>query len=80
MVKTLDKYFINLFFKKLLMLTLIFFALSFILTIFEEITFLSDSKSAFYLPFMLAIFDAPTTLLEIFPFMILIAAQLFLLI
>ena len=77
MVKTLDKYFINLFFKKLLMLALIFFALSFVLTIFEEITFLSDSKSAFYLPFMLAIFDAPTTLLEIFPFMILIAAQLF---
>ena len=77
MIKTLDKYFISLFFKKLLMLTIIFFALSFILTIFEEITFLTNSTSAFYLPFMLAIFNAPTTLLEIFPFMILIAAQLF---
>ena len=77
MIKTLDRYFISLFFKKLLMLTIIFFALSFILTIFEEITFLTDSTSAFYLPFMLAIFNAPTTLLEIFPFMILIAAQLF---
>ena len=77
MVKTLDRYFISLFFKKLLILSMIFFALSFTLTIFEEITFLSDSTSAFYLPFMLAIFDAPTTLLEIFPFMILITAQLF---
>tara|TARA_X000000950_G_scaffold178230_1_gene216309 strand:+ start:968 stop:2047 length:1080 start_codon:yes stop_codon:yes gene_type:complete len=77
MVKTLDKYFISLFFKKLLILTTIFFALSFILTIFEEITFLSETKSAFFLPFMLAIFDAPTTLLEIFPFIILITAQLF---
>ena len=77
MVKILDRYFINLFFKKLLMLGVIFFSLSFILTIFEEITFLSESASAFYLPFMLAIFDAPTTLLEIFPFIILIAAQLF---
>ena len=77
MIKTLDKYFINLFFKKLLLLTLIFFSLSLILTIFEEITFLSESTSAFYLPFMLAIFDAPTTLLEIFPFIILIAVQLF---
>ena len=77
MVKTLDKYFISLYFKKLFMLSIIFFSLSFILTIFEEITFLSQSKSAFYLPFMLAIFDAPTTLLEIFPFIILIAAQLF---
>ena len=77
MVKTLDKYFISLYFKKLLMLSIIFFSLSFILTIFEEITFLSQSKSAFYLPFVLAIFNAPTTLLEIFPFVILIAAQLF---
>ena len=77
MVKTLDKYFISLFFKKLLLLSVIFFSLSFTLTIFEEITFLSKSTSAFYLPFMLAIFDAPTTLLEIFPFIILISAQLF---
>ena len=77
MVKTLDKYFISLFFKKLLILSVIFFSLSFTLTIFEEITFLSKSTSAFYLPFMLAIFDAPTTLLEIFPFIILISAQLF---
>ena len=68
MVKTLDKYFISLFFKKLLMLSIIFFSLSFTLTIFEEITYLSKSPSAFYLPFILAIFDTPTTLLEIFPF------------
>ncbi len=77
MVKTLDRYFISLFFKKLLILSVIFFSLSFTLTIFEEITFLSESSSAFYLPFMLAIFDAPTTLIEIFPFIILITAQLF---
>ncbi len=77
MIKTLDKYFISLFFKKLLILSVIFFSLTFTLTIFEEITFLSDTSSAFYLPFMLAIFDAPTTLLEIFPFVILITAQLF---
>ena len=77
MIRTLEKYFIGLFLKKILTLTIIFFSLSFILTIFEEITFLSETKSAFYLPFLLAIFDAPTTLLEIFPFVILISAQLF---
>ena len=77
MVKTLDKYFISLFFKRLLIISLIFFSLSFILTIFEEITFFSNSTSAFYMPFMLAIFDAPTTLLEIFPFIILITTQVF---
>ena len=77
MFKTLDRYFISLFFKKLLLLSVIFFSLSFTLTIFEEITFLSETTSAFYLPFMLAVFDTPTTLLEIFPFIILITAQLF---
>ena len=50
MVKTLDRYFISLFFKKLLILSVIFFSLSFTLTIFEEITFLSETTSAFYLP------------------------------
>ena len=47
MIKTFDKYFISLFFKKLLIYHSYFFSLSFILTIFEEITFFSDTKSAF---------------------------------
>lgn len=77
MVNTFDRYFIGLFFKKLFMLSLIFFSLIFILTILEEITFFSDTNSEFYLPFLIAIFDAPTSLLEIFPFILLISAQLF---
>tara|TARA_B100001027_G_scaffold48249_1_gene31800 strand:- start:1848 stop:2930 length:1083 start_codon:yes stop_codon:yes gene_type:complete len=77
MVKTFDKYFINLFFKKILLMFVIFFSLIFILTIFEEITFFSDTKTEFYLPFLVAMFDVPSTLLEIFPFVILISVQLF---
>tara|TARA_B100000242_G_scaffold282845_1_gene244513 strand:+ start:285 stop:1364 length:1080 start_codon:yes stop_codon:yes gene_type:complete len=77
MLRTFDKYFINLFFKKLLILSLIFFSLIFILTIFEEITFFTDTKSSFYLPFLVAALDVPSALLEIFPFIILIATQLF---
>ena len=50
MVKTLDKYFISLFFKKLLMLKcIIFFSLSFTLTIFEEITFLSETQNQLFI-------------------------------
>ena len=64
MVKTFDKYFINLFFKKILLMFVIFFSLIFILTIFEEITFFSDTKTEFYLPFLVAMFDVPSTLLE----------------
>ncbi len=77
MVRTFDKYFIILFLKKLLLLFIIFFSLIFILTIFEEITFFSDTKKKFYLPFLVAAFDVPSTLLEIFPFIVLISVQLF---
>jgi len=77
MVKTFDKYFVKLFFKKIILLTLIFFALTFILTLFEEITFFSDFKSKIYLPFLITLFNVPSTLLEIFPFIVLISTQLF---
>ena len=77
MIRTFDKYFIKLFFKKILLICAIFFSLIFILTIFEEITFFSETNSKFYLPFFLSLIDAPTTLLEILPFIILISSQLF---
>ncbi len=77
MIKTFDKYFIKLFFKKIILLTLIFFSLTFILTLFEEITFFSDSKSEMYLPFLITLLNVPSTLLEIFPFIFLISTQLF---
>ena len=78
MIKTFDKYFIILFLKKIFLLTLIFFSLTFILTLFEEITFFSDSSnSEFHLPFMITLLNVPSTLLEIFPFIILISTQLF---
>ena len=77
MVKTLDKYLINLFFKKLFLVSIIFFTLTIILTVFEEITFFDDIDSKFYLPFLLATLNAPTTILEILPFVMLIATQLF---
>ena len=67
MVKTLDKYLINLFFKKLFLVLIIFFTLTIILTVFEEITFFDDVNSQFYLPFLLATLNAPTTILEILP-------------
>ena len=78
MVKTFDKYFVKLFFRKIILLTLIFFSLTFILTLFEEITFFSDSSnSKFHLPFMITLLNVPSTLLELFPFIVLISTQLF---
>ena len=63
MIKTYDKYFIKLFCEKLLLIFLIFFSLTFILTIFEEITFFNETQSEFYLPFLIAMMDVPTTIL-----------------
>ncbi|WP_440923987.1 LptF/LptG family permease [Candidatus Pelagibacter sp.] len=77
MIKTFDKYFIKLFFKKILLLTVIFFSLTFILTLFEEITFFGESNSEAHLPFLITFFNVPSTLLEIFPFIVLISTQLF---
>ncbi len=77
MIRTFDKYFIRLFFKKILLICMIFFSLILILTVFEEITFFNETNSKFYLPFFLSLIDAPTTLLEILPFIILISSQLF---
>ena len=77
MIKTYDKYFISLFCKKIVLIFFIFFSLTFILTIFEEITFFSETQSKFYLPFLIATMDVPTTILEIFPFILLISTQLF---
>ena len=77
MIKTFDRYFIKLFFKKILLLTLIFFSLIFILSLFEEITFFTESNSEAYLPFLITFFNVPSTLLEIFPFIVLMSTQLF---
>ena len=77
MIKTFDKYFIKLFFKKIILLTLIFFSLTFILTLFEEITFFTESSSEAYLPFLITFLNVPSTLLEIFPFIVLMSTQLF---
>ncbi len=78
MIKTFDRYFVKLFFKKILLLTLIFFSLTFILTLFEEITFFSDTtESKFHLPFMITLLNVPATILELIPFIVLISTQLF---
>lgn len=77
MVKTLDRYLISLFFKKLILISIIFLTLTIILTVFEEITFFDEKSSSFYMPFLLAALNSPTIILEILPFVMLITTQLF---
>ena len=77
MIKTFEKYLIILFIKKTLNISLIFLALVFILSVFEEISFFKDVDVNFYFPFLLTMLNSLSTLFEIFPFIFLISTQFF---
>ena len=75
MFKIYQKYLINNFIIKFLYLSLIFFSLTFILSILEEITFLKDVEISFWYPYFLTVLSTPITLFEIFPFIFLLTTQ-----
>ncbi len=77
MFKIYQKYIVYNFFNKLLFVTLIFFSLTIILNVFEEISFFKNTESNFLLPYFLTLLTAPITLFEIFPFIFLISTQYF---
>ena len=77
MIKTFELYLILLFSKKILNVFLIFFALIFILNLFEEINFFKDLQTNAYFPIILSGLNTPATLFEIFPFIFLIGTQFF---
>ena len=54
-----------------------FFSLTFVLTIFEEISFFKDIEISFIIPFLLTLLNVPSVLYEIFPFIFLISTQFF---
>ncbi len=75
MFKTYQKYLINNFLLKFIYFSLIFFALTLILNILEEITFLKDINVPFWYPYFLTILNSPITLFEIFPFIFILTTQ-----
>jgi lipopolysaccharide export system permease protein len=77
MIKTFELYLILLFSKKILNIFLIFFALIFILNLFEEINFFKDLETNIFFPIILSCLNTPATLFEIFPFIFLIGTQFF---
>ena len=77
MIKTFEKYLIKLFIKKVMNISLIFFSLIFILSVFEEISYFKDINVNFYYPFLLTFLNTSSALFEIFPFIFLISTQFF---
>ncbi|MDC1176612.1 LptF/LptG family permease [Candidatus Pelagibacter sp.] len=75
MFKLYEKYLIEIFLKKFFLLAIIFFSLTFILGLLEEISFLKSQNKSFYYPYFLTLLNTPITLFEIFPFIFLLSTQ-----
>jgi lipopolysaccharide export system permease protein len=70
-----QKYLAVKFVKKLFFITIIFMSLIFILNALEEISFLKYSNKSILFPYFLSLINTPTTLFEIFPFILLLSGQ-----
>ena len=75
MFKIYQKYLLINFIKKFVKISIIFFILTTILGILEEINFTKDLKINFLYPILLTLLNAPITLFEIFPFIFLLSTQ-----
>ena len=76
MFKVYQKYIIFNFLKNFLIVSIIFFSLTIILGILEEISFFKNTDANAMYPYFLTILNAPITLFEIFPFIFLLTTQL----
>jgi len=76
-IKTYNLYIIKSFLKSLLIVSSIFFALIFILNIFEEINYFKDQTSNIFIPILLTFLNIPSVVFDIFPFIFLITTQVF---
>jgi len=74
-MKIYKKHIINNFLKLLLIISSIFFILVLLLNLFEELNFFKDTNQSLYYPLLLNILNAPSILVDIFPFIFLISAQ-----
>ena len=77
MIDTYKKYLFKKFFKKIVLISSIFFILVLIINLIEESNSLKDSGTSFVTPIILTILNAPSLLYEMFPFIFLVSTQFF---
>ena len=78
MLAIYQKNLISSFFKSLGIVTLVFFCISIILNVFEELSFFKNVENVnFALPIFLTMLNAPSILFDIFPFIFLISTLYF---
>ena len=75
MIKVYQFYLVKSYWKSLFFVSLIFFSLSVILNIFEEVSFFKDTKVNSLYPVFLTLLTAPTIVYETFPFIFFISTQ-----
>ena len=75
MFKTYQKYIFQNFLSKFILTTLVFFSLTIILGVLEEISFTKNLNTNFFSPYYLTLLNAPIALFEIFPFIFLLTTQ-----
>ena len=76
-IKIYKQYILKSYLFYFLVVSLIFFILSFFLNILEEIIFLEKYNVGIFYPLLLTFLNTPSILFETFPFIFLIASQLF---
>lgn len=76
-IKIYKQYILKSFLFYFLVVSLIFFILSFFLNILEEIIFLEKYNVSIFYPLLLTFLNTPSILFETFPFIFLITSQLF---
>ncbi len=74
-MKLYIKYIITNFIRLVLIVSSVFFLLVLLLNLFEEINFFKDINKNLYYPLLLNILNAPTILINVFPFIFLISTQ-----
>ncbi len=77
MIKKYENYLIKLFFKNILVISIIFIFISFFLNIFTEIKFAENYDKSFFYPVMLTFLNIPSIVFEILPFIFLISSMFF---
>ena len=77
MLKKYENYLTKLFFKNILVISVVFIFLSFFLNIFEEIKYLENKDNNIYYPIILTILNIPSIVFEILPFIFLLGVMFF---
>ncbi len=76
-MKTYIKFLMNIFFKSFLYVVFVVFSLVFIINLLTELEFFRDIEVGIFLTLYLSLINSPSMIFEIFPFILLITAQLF---